>query len=68
MAALNVPVQKRIKQLEASLERLRNMNFPFGQRYVVVNIPAAFAEAVENDMWCGAIASSSARPKSRRRR
>ena len=49
LAALNVPVQKRIKQLEASLERLNNMNFAFGQRYVVVNIPAAFAEAIEND-------------------
>jgi L,D-transpeptidase YcbB len=49
LAALNVPVQKRIKQLEASLERLDNMSFAFGQRYVVVNLPAAFAEAVEND-------------------
>jgi murein L,D-transpeptidase YcbB/YkuD len=49
LAALNVPVQKRIKQLEASLERLENMSFGFGQRYVVVNLPAAFAEAVEND-------------------
>src|SRR6202166_697165 len=49
LAALNVPVQKRIKQLEASLERLNNMHFAFGQRYVVVNLPAAFAEAVEND-------------------
>jgi L,D-transpeptidase YcbB len=49
LAALNVPVQKRIKQLEASLERLANMNFSFGQRYVVVNLPATFAEAVEDD-------------------
>jgi L,D-transpeptidase YcbB len=49
LAALNVPVQKRIKQLEASLERLESMNFTFGQRYVVVNIPATFAEAVEDD-------------------
>ena len=49
LAALNVPVQKRIKQLEASLTRLENINFPFGQRYVVVNIPATFAEAVEDD-------------------
>jgi murein L,D-transpeptidase YcbB/YkuD len=49
LAALNVPVQTRIKQLEASLERLGNMNFAFGQRYVVVNIPATFAEAVEDD-------------------
>ena len=50
LAALNVPVQKRIKQLEASLERLANMTFPFGPRYVVVNLPATFAEAVENDV------------------
>ena len=49
IAALNVPVQKRIKQLEASLERLEQMTFGFGQRYVVVNLPATFAEAVEND-------------------
>lgn len=49
LAALNVPVQKRIQQLEASLERLANMSFPFGQRYVVVNIPATFAEAIEDD-------------------
>jgi L,D-transpeptidase YcbB len=50
LSALNVTVHKRIRQLEASLERLENMNFPFGQRYVVVNIPATFAEAVENDI------------------
>ncbi len=49
LAALNISVQKRIRQLEASLERLENMNFSFGQRYVVVNLPATFAEAVEND-------------------
>jgi L,D-transpeptidase YcbB len=49
LAALNVPVQKRIQQLEASLERVADMGFGFGQRYVVVNIPAAYAEAVEND-------------------
>jgi L,D-transpeptidase YcbB len=50
IAAMNVSVQKRIRQLEASLERLQNTNFSFGQRYVVVNIAAAFAEAVENDV------------------
>jgi murein L,D-transpeptidase YcbB/YkuD len=46
--ALNVPVKTRIRQLAASLDRLYGMNFTFGQRYVVVNIPAAVAEAVEN--------------------
>jgi L,D-transpeptidase YcbB len=49
LGALNIPVQKRVQQLEASLERLANMSFAFGQRYVVVNIPATFAEAVDND-------------------
>jgi murein L,D-transpeptidase YcbB/YkuD len=49
LAALNVSVHKRIKQLEASLDRLTHTNFPFGQRYVVVNLPATFAEAIEND-------------------
>src|SRR5207247_1334006 len=33
----------------ASLDRLVAMDFTFGQRYVVVNIPAAFAEAVDGD-------------------
>ena len=46
--ALNVPVKKRIRQLAASLDRLNGMGFTFGQRYVVVNIPAAVAEAVED--------------------
>jgi L,D-transpeptidase YcbB len=49
IAALNVPVKRRIQQLEASLERLANMPFSFGPRYVVVNLPATYAEAIEND-------------------
>jgi murein L,D-transpeptidase YcbB/YkuD len=49
LRALNVPVAARIKQLEASLERLLGMDFVFAERYVVVNIPAAFVEAVGND-------------------
>ena len=49
LKALNVPVGARIKQLEASLERLLGMDFIFAERYVVVNIPAAFVEAVAHD-------------------
>src|SRR5580692_5517418 len=48
LKALNVPVGARIKQLEASLERLLGMDFIFAERYVVVNIPAAFVEAIAN--------------------
>jgi len=49
LAALNVPVTKRLRQLATSLDRLAAMELTFGQRYVVVNLPAAFAEAVEGD-------------------
>lgn len=49
LAALNVPVTKRLHQLAASLDRLAATDFTFGQRYVVVNLPGAFAEAVEGD-------------------
>jgi murein L,D-transpeptidase YcbB/YkuD len=49
LKALNAPVAERIKQLEASLERLLGMDFVFAERYVVVNIPAAFVEAVSHD-------------------
>jgi L,D-transpeptidase YcbB len=49
LRALNAPVAHRIKQLEASLERLLGMDFVFAERYVVVNIPAAFVEAVSHD-------------------
>src|SRR5262249_34662194 len=46
LEALNVPAEARVHQLAASLERLSGMSFLFGQRYVVVNLPAAVVEAV----------------------
>jgi murein L,D-transpeptidase YcbB/YkuD len=49
LTALNVPVSQRLRALAASLDRLVAMDVTFGQRYVVVNIPAAFAEAVDGD-------------------
>ena len=50
LTALNVPVKKRLEQLRATLDRISELNFTFGQRYVVVNIPAAVAEAVDGDV------------------
>jgi murein L,D-transpeptidase YcbB/YkuD len=44
-----VSVASRIEQLEASIEHLLGMDFVFADRYVVVNIPAAFVEAVAHD-------------------
>jgi L,D-transpeptidase YcbB len=46
--ALNVPIDVRLNQLRASIHRLERNAFSFAQRYVVVNIPGAMVEAVEN--------------------
>ncbi|AWN46598.1 murein L,D-transpeptidase [Methylobacterium terrae] len=48
VAALNVPASVRQRQLAASANRLIGSSFPFGERYVVVNIPAAAVEAVDH--------------------
>ena len=47
-AALNISAQVRLGQLETNLARLQS-TANLGQRYVLVNIPAAQIEAVEND-------------------
>jgi L,D-transpeptidase YcbB len=38
-AALNVPVEKRIRQIQLNLERYRWLPTEFGPRYIYVNIP-----------------------------
>lgn len=48
LAALNIPAVTRARQLEQSALRLGDVNLQFGQRYVVVNIPSASVEAIEN--------------------
>ena len=47
-AALNVPAASRLKQLRANLTRLGEYA-KMPKKYVVVNIPSAQIEAVEND-------------------
>ncbi len=39
LAALNVPVERRVEQIELNLDRLRWVPNDFGDRYVLVNIP-----------------------------
>ncbi|MCE7029799.1 L,D-transpeptidase family protein [Jiella avicenniae] len=47
--ALNVPAQLRLNQLITNVARLQDMvGKDLGQRFVMVNIPAASVEAVEN--------------------
>ena len=48
LKALNIPAKTRLMQLKATMERMRNNGFQFPQRYVVVNIPAASVEAINN--------------------
>jgi murein L,D-transpeptidase YcbB/YkuD len=48
LAAMNVPAETRLRQLEASLGRMRASGFGFGDRYVVVNVPAAAVEAIDD--------------------
>lgn len=47
-AAINVPVQERLRQLEINLVRLRAFSGNLGDRHVTMNIPAAMVETVEN--------------------
>ena len=48
LASLRVPARDRFTQLNESARRLAIRNFAFGHRYVVVNIPSASVEAIEN--------------------
>ncbi|ODN68817.1 L,D-transpeptidase family protein [Methylobrevis pamukkalensis] len=45
---MNVPVELRLRQLETNLVRVRAMSGFLGDRYVMVNVPAADIETVEN--------------------
>ncbi len=48
VTALNIPAETRLRQLETNMVRMRSMSGFLGDRYVMVNIPAAEIEAVEN--------------------
>lgn len=47
---LNVPADARLRQLETNIVRLRAFSGNLGERFVMVNIPAAAVETVENDV------------------
>jgi murein L,D-transpeptidase YcbB/YkuD len=49
LRAMNVPANVRFKQLASSAQRLAGLNFPFGEKYVAVNIPSTAVDAVENN-------------------
>jgi murein L,D-transpeptidase YcbB/YkuD len=47
VAALNVPAQARLKQLQVNLQRLTELSRSAPKKYILVNIPAAQIEAVD---------------------
>lgn len=49
IAALNVPAASRLRQLQTNLSRITELARSAGKKYLMVNIPAAQIEAVEND-------------------
>jgi len=49
IAALNLPAGARLQQLKINLARLEQLSRALPKKYVVVNIPAAQVEAIEND-------------------
>ncbi|MBV9537606.1 MAG: L,D-transpeptidase family protein [Acidisphaera sp.] len=50
LKALNIPADVRLTQLKTNLVRLRGFSGSLGNRFVMVNLPAALIEAVENGL------------------
>lgn len=46
---LDVPAETRLLQLDSTARRLTALDFAFGPRYIVVNIPSTAVDAVEDD-------------------
>jgi murein L,D-transpeptidase YcbB/YkuD len=49
LEAMNISADTRLMQLRTNLTRVQAITTDLGQRYVMVNIPAAYIEAVENN-------------------
>ncbi|MHB8053995.1 MAG: L,D-transpeptidase family protein [Candidatus Aminicenantales bacterium] len=49
IGTLNIPVERRIEQIKANLERWRWLPSDFGKRYVLVNIASFTLDVIENE-------------------
>ena len=59
---LNIPCDVRVAQLKTNVARLKALSGNLGERYVMVNIPAAQVEAVENGVAVGRYTAVVGRP------
>jgi murein L,D-transpeptidase YcbB/YkuD len=59
---LNIPCEVRLAQLRTNVARLKALSGNLGDRYVMVNIPAAQVEAVENGVAVGRYTAVVGRP------
>jgi len=59
---LNIPIEVRLAQLKTNVARLKALSGNLGDRYVMVNIPAAQVEAVENGVAVGRYTAVVGRP------
>lgn len=48
IAAMNVPIEDRIRQLEVNLERMRWLPDDLGDTHVLINVPTFHLEAIED--------------------
>jgi murein L,D-transpeptidase YcbB/YkuD len=62
VSRMNVPCDVRIGQLKTNVGRLKGLSKDLGERYVMVNIPAAQVEAVENGVAVGRYTAVVGRP------
>ena len=59
---MNIPCDVRVGQLKTNVSRLQALSKDLGERYVMVNIPAAQVEAVENGVAVGRYTAVVGRP------
>ena len=59
---MNIPCDVRVAQLKTNVARLKTISGTIGERYVMVNIPAAQVEAVENGVAVGRYTAVVGRP------
>lgn len=62
LAALNVPVEERLRQIRVNVERWRQFSRDFGQRYILINTANFELKIVENEQTVASMRAVVGRP------